>query len=453
MVYNKIILSINNAFTKVVSLVLKGIKRILPKRFSSYINKVESNTAFHNIIGLLFFNAIGGLLMILTQVKLANYLGAYIYGIYAYVLAIGEIGANFVRYGRHKTMVRELVRFPKLQNDIISNTFVLSLINILIFLSLILIIHRYIEIDLSVTILLLIISPCFISLDFQPVYEKLKMMSWHSIYNLLQKAFFLIPIWIGILFSDKLSLTYIAIVTCISWTIVLIWQYKEISRIYSLSIFSRVNKRSLIQQYKDNALITICCFAGIAFGPIIRMILKHNADASEVGIFSAGFQLLILSQFILNQISRIGNPKMAEVCLPGYSFKLRQKFIKKYCVVMFLSVLPFTIALSVFSSEIVTHFYAQEYARIAEILPIFGFYLMVCSQGVVFNQYMISFKNDKAYFTIYISSAILSFIIAILLIPIFGLVGAAWAYCIADGMASILYFSYFFFQSKKHAIN
>lgn len=112
MVYNKIILSINNAFTKVVSLVLKGIKRILPKKFSFYINKVESNTAFHNIIGLLFFNAIGGFLMILTQVKLANYLGAYIYGIYAYVLAIGEIGANFVRYGRHKTMVRELVRFP-----------------------------------------------------------------------------------------------------------------------------------------------------------------------------------------------------------------------------------------------------------------------------------------------------------------------------------------------------
>lgn len=77
----------------------------------------------HNVVGLAFFNALGGLCVMVTQIKLANYLGASVYGIYSYCLAIGEVGSVFVRYGRSKTMVRDLIQYPEKRDALVVSTF------------------------------------------------------------------------------------------------------------------------------------------------------------------------------------------------------------------------------------------------------------------------------------------------------------------------------------------
>lgn len=435
---NKLIYSIDWAFARLFDFLFLVIEKITPVSLKSKVTTFRKSAAAYNMMGLTLFNAIGGFLILFTQIKLANILGATVYGLYSYCLAIGEVGANFVRYGRHKTMLRELVRNPERQNFLISNTFVLSVLNLIFFACVIVLFHTSLEVPPHLPYFLLIISPCLVSLDFQMVYESYNLISWHAIYNLLQKLLFLCPIWV-IIALGNLSLSQIAVIVCLSWVIVLSIQYWEITKSLSLHIFKEFRWSNLLSLYKENFYITLCCFAGVAFGPLIRMILNRSADSSAVGIYAAGLQILYLSQFFILQIARVGNPKMAAVCIPGSDIKTRRNFVKRYLCVMMLAISPFTIALTFFAPILTSTFYSQEYQSLVLILPIFGVYLMVCTMGVVFNQYMISIKRDKVYFTIYICSAIVALSVALLAIPQWGIVGAALALCISDGLASICY--------------
>lgn len=210
--------------------ILLGISTyILPKRFSQQLcNISSSNGAIRNILGLLIFNAIGGLLIMVTNVKLANGMGAAMYGLFSYYLAIGEVGSNFVRYGRHKTMLRELIQKPEESRSLIKHTFWLGCINLLLFILIALVFHDLMQASLSITYILLIVAPCLISIDFQPVYEAEKLMSWHSIYYLIQKFCFLGGVWFIIAIDIRLELSAIAIILFISWLMVFIMQYREV---------------------------------------------------------------------------------------------------------------------------------------------------------------------------------------------------------------------------------
>lgn len=435
---NQLIYPIDHGLKRLSDYIFAILVKIAPSSVKDKIELLRNSNAAYNMIGLTIFNALGGFLLLITQIKLANVLGATVYGIYAYCLAIGEVGANFVRYGRHKTMLRELVQHPERQNSLISNTFILSVLNLFIFVCVIILFHAAFDVPPRLSYFLLIISPCLISLDFQMVYESFNLISWHAIYNFFQKLLFLSPIWIIILFGE-LSLSHIAVIACFSWAIVLVVQYREITKNLAIHPLKEFHWRALLSLYKENFYITLCCFAGIAFGPLIQMILNRSADSDAVGIYAAGLQILYLSQFFILQIARVGNPKMATVCKSGYDIKGRKDFVKRYIIVMLLAILPFTITLTFFAKTLIETFYSQEYYSLAKILPIFGIYLLLCTMGVVFNQYMISINKDKVYFSIYVCSAVIALLVALLAIPKWGIVGAAFALCLSDGVASICY--------------
>ena len=126
---NKLLFPLDRAVDQFVVLVIAVIRFFAPAKFQKRIQELTSHQdLLHNVIGLSFFNALGGLCVMATQVKLANYFGASVYGIYSYCLAIGEVGAMFVRYGRNKTMVRDLIQTPQKRDSLIVSTFLLSLL-------------------------------------------------------------------------------------------------------------------------------------------------------------------------------------------------------------------------------------------------------------------------------------------------------------------------------------
>ena len=102
---------LDSGLDRFVMQILSIARLFVPKKYKKKFEALtEHKDMLHNVVGLAFFNALGGLCVMATQVKLANYLGASIYGVYSYCLAIGEVGAMLVRYGRNKTMVRDLVQ-------------------------------------------------------------------------------------------------------------------------------------------------------------------------------------------------------------------------------------------------------------------------------------------------------------------------------------------------------
>ena len=380
-----------------------------------------------------------------TNVKMANLMGPIVFGLYSYYLAIGEVGANFVRYGLHKTMVRDLVQHEENSVQLIKSSFGLGLLNLIIFLIICTVFYRQLDISLDVACVLLIIAPCIISLDFQPVYEKEHLMGWQSFYYLIQKFLFIIPIWGYILYFNTITLNLVAFLYFSTWLVILILQCIEVGDAYSIQFYCLKNIfsfKNICLLYKENLIITLCCFTGVAFGPLLRMILKGNDSETAVGIFSAGLQLMIMAKFILSQISRIGNPRMAEICKEGVQYKTRIEFVRNYLLLVLVAVLPFSLLFILFPDYIVDLFFTTDYGELIFLLPIFAVDIIFNSAGVVFTQFLISMRKDNVYFSIYVISAILSVILAYILIPYQGATGATIAFCTADSLSCIAFVIY-----------
>lgn len=434
---NIVLYAIDRFLQEFVNVIVKLLDRFttidIYSKFSAHQGTMQ------NVIGLLAFNALGGLLIIVTNIKLANILGAAVFGIYSYYLAIGEIGSNIVRYGRHKTMLRELVQYPDKRNITITYTVWISIINLILFLATIIVFHNQMDIQLSIVAILLILSPCLISLDFQPVYESFRLISWHSIYYLIQKILFIVGVWVILLINNRLSIGNAAIILFLSWIIVVVIQYWEVIHQLHINIFKQFKIRDLFRFYKSGFIIAVVCVLGCAFGPIIQMIMKQSSNEISVGLYAACLQLLTIAKFILNQMARVGNPKMAEICMVGYDKQRKRSFLKKYIFIMILSVLPFVIPMFICPDLIVKSLFSSEYLEISSALPICAVYLILSSIGAVFNQFLVSYRADKIYIIFYSIAAIVSIIIAVLMIPYYGFLGGVLAFCISDGLASILY--------------
>lgn len=434
---NIVLYAIDRFLQEFVNVIAKLIDRFVAidiySKFSAHQGTMQ------NVIGLLTFNALGGLLIMVTNIKLANVLGAAVFGIYSYYLAIGEIGSNIVRYGRHKTMLRELVQHPDRRNITITYTVWISIINLILFLATIIVFHNQMDIQLSIVAILLILSPCLISLDFQPVYESFRLISWHSIYYLIQKILFIVGVWTILLINNRLSIGNVAIILFLSWIIVVVIQYWEVIHQLQINIFKQFKIRDLFRFYKSGFIIAVVCVLGCAFGPIIQMIIKQSSSEVSVGLYAACLQLLTIAKFILNQMVRVGNPKMAEICIVGYDKQRKRNFLKKYIFIMVLSISPFAIPMFICPDLIVKSLFSSEYLEISSALPICAVYLILSSIGAVFNQFLVSYRADMIYILFYSIAAIVSIIIAVLMIPYYGFLGGVLAFCISDGLASILY--------------
>ena len=416
------------------------IKPITPKRYKSKLAEIEGNAFVMNVLGLTFFNAIGGLLVMITNVKLANVLGASLFGVYSYYIAIGEVGSIFVRYGRHKTMTRDLIQNPNLFDSLISNTFILGLLNIFVFILLITIFSNPLDIEITIASVLLMLSPCIGCVDFQPVYESIKLISWHAIYHLIQKIVFFSGIWCGIMSISHPSLLYVSIVLFVSWFITIVIQYWEIIIGLNIKIKDYVSLKTIVGLYKSNFLISLGCLAGVAFGPVIQMVLKDRADSSSVGIYAAGMQIFLLCQFFFNQIARVGNPMMAEAGKETCSISQRKLLVKRYTIIMLAAAIPFLLPLVVFPQLTADLFFTSEYAELGSLLPWFGLYLVGLAIGIVYTQFLISMRRDKEYFAIYITSALLTLVCTFTLIPIWGVLGAVIALCVPHTIGCVFYF-------------
>lgn len=437
---NKLLYLIDASLDRFVMLVIVMVRLIVPGKYKTKFDKlVEHKDMLHNVVGLAFFNALGGLCVMATQVKLANYLGASVYGVYSYCLAIGEVGALFVRYGRNKTMVRDLIQFPEKRNSMIVSTSFLSLINLGLFLAVAFVCHKPLDIEVNWTYFLLILSPCIAQISLGPVYESLKLMSWSSIYALLQKFGFLAVIWPLFFFHFDVGLFEIGIIVVIVGIVVVAMEYYEIGTQLHINFLSKVRLIGIWNLYKSNFVIFLSCVTGVAFGPLIRLILNSYTDSKTVGIYAAGLQIYHICLFLNTQISRVGNPMMAEAGKADCSLIKRRRLVSRYTIVMLVTSLPFALPMLLFPRTLTSLLFTEEYALLGNYLPFLSIYLIAISIGVVYTQFMISMRMDKTYFVIYILSAVSTLIMALLIIPILGILGAFISLCIPHSIGCLLY--------------
>lgn len=396
-----------------------------------------------SILGLIVFNSIGGVITLYLQFFIANKVGVISFGEYSYYVAIGTVGAVFTRYGRNKTMLRDIIQSENNTSSIIISTFIIGIANMLFFNIVIILLQRILDYEFSLISFLIINGTMISSLDFQPFYESQNRFSFHSLIMFAQKFLFISIVLLWYFMCGDLTILIVGFALFFSWLFMIIAEFIDIKSFISFNLSINDVFSLTYDTYKKNFYVAASTIVGIAFGPILRIILKNEYGDTEVGIFSASFQILILSEFLMNQISRIGNPLMATSALmieSNLSDVRRKVFL--YLFVVLISVFPFSL-LMIFMPVTLTHFMlSDEYSSVSVLLPILGVYLIFLSVGVVFAQFLISLRMDACYIKGYVFGGIMTAVVGWILIKPFGVLGATIALGLSHSISCIIYVYY-----------
>ncbi len=378
----------------------------------------------------------------ITKVKIANTLGKADFGLFAYGLAIASYGVAIIHFGLNRTLVRDLIHFPKHQGQLVASSLLLRVFMFFL-VTLALLIWKFFSpavSDLTWGVVLLVFGQSMLGFELKAVYDSWGKMSRHAIYNFIQRCVYFTAVWLMIILSPKsLSVFWLGIFTIATVTFYLILQCKWA---FNRIDFNQISKSIFIATLmlaRDNLVIWFSTLGCLSFGTINQIILKLYEGKESLGGYAAAWQMITIALLFLNQVARIGNPATARITKPGIEKTKRIKFLIKYSAVMFLVVFPVCLATIIFPEMILRLLYKPEYASAAGALRIMGIYMMIYSLGFVASQYIVSARMDKVYFTSVIIGGILSILFCLFLIPKLGGTGAAMSLLIAHGISMGLY--------------
>lgn len=425
-------------------LVTSLIQKALPRRWNGFgerLEKISRSLAVKNILLLLFYNGFGAALRIMTLLLIINGLGRDRYGEYAYFLALGAYGRSLVRFGRDKTMVRDIIQNPPEQfGRIVGTTFNLSLFLGVLYLIGLGLFGLFTGMNLTHNLWLVVIGAMLPSFDLQPVYDSWREMGKHGSYSFFRNAFSLVIIWSTYLFAPGLfTIETIALTILLSLVITQYLEYREVLLRSHITLLSRSNFFGIFRQFYENFSLGFASLLFIFMGPTIQIILTHYRGRSEVGIYAACLPILTIVNFLYDQILRVASPMLAQVTIPGRSVAAKRRAVFKSLAVMSIPAMLSTIPMILFPHVTVSLLLKPEYAEAATILPVLGTYQLVLAFGVVTARYVQCARYDRLYFLGVSFGAASSVILGVILISKYGAIGAAWTLLLAHGSSIFIY--------------
>ena len=405
-----------------------------------------------NLSALVVFNFLAAGLFFITQIKIANVIGKEKFGLLAYGIALGMYGQTIVRYGMNRTLVRDLIHYPKRFAELVMASLMLRGVMLgLVVAGLLIWKIVWQPADMSWAIIVVIVAYSLKSLDLQPVYDAWHCMARHAVYNVVRRGLYFALIW-GIILANpqRLTLAWIGCALLVMEISYLFLQQRWAGRRIEWSWGNSGGNSVIEKLIKDNSWIWLATIGALSFGTLNQIILKHYCGPGELGGYAASWQIIAAATLLLSQISRIGNPATARVTHPENDGSKRKSFLLKYSCVMAATVLPVVIPSVLFPGWIIKTVFKPEYASSAAVLRVLGIYLMVFSLGLVASQYVISARMEKVYFASVMVGGILSIVLCFALIPAMAGTGAALALLIAHGTSMGLYWIALIHHVKKH---
>jgi O-antigen/teichoic acid export membrane protein len=176
-----------------------------------------------------------------------------------------------------------------------------------------------------------------------------------------------------------------------------------------------------------------------------RFFIKEYVSLAEAGIYSLGYRIGSLpANFLSDPFNQIFQPKRIEIYEKDNAAALFGKIFTYYLTVISLGAL----VVSALAKEVLMIMSNEEYWAAAEIVPLIVLATTIFSFHYHLNIGIVMSKNTKYFAYISLSNAVLVIFLNFLLIPTYGVFGAAWATIIAFVYKAVLtyYFSSRYFK-------
>ena len=384
----------------------------------------------------------------LVGVYVARYLGPERFGLISYALSFIALFSAVATLGLDQIVIRKLVENEETKTKILGTAFTLKIAGSLALLSVIFISVQLISTDnytkFLITILALgIFFQSFNVIDFY--FESLviaKFSSWAKFGAMFASS--MLKLWLIHIHASLLWFAWAFVFeNAILAVLLVIFYTTKKSKIH----WWRFEKKLAFKFLHDSWPLIISSLAIMVYMRIDQVMIKAILDNKSVGNYAVAVKLSEAFYFIPLAISSSLFP--AIIKLKQENNRLYLAGLQKLYDLMTWLGISIALPTTIFADHIVRFLFGQNYLPAADVLKIHIWACVFVFLGIACGKWFIAENLQKYSLYRTLSGAILNIILNLVLIPIFGIRGAAFSTVVSYFSAAYLSMA-FFKHSRKN---
>ena len=391
------------------------------------------NNVLSNFVALSFGEASAKLLGFLSTIYLARILGTDGYGQYAFVLAIYSYFGLLANPGFETVGTREVAKGQYSVELLFGSIFVLRVFLSAIAFILLLLFALLFRFENTTRVLLitqglnLLLTPFLIQFVFRGLTE----MKYVSLARILQSGVFLLFVLIFVQVKEALS--YLPILFLLSTALSLgplFFLYRK--RFGSFSISTSSESRRYI--LRVSTMVGVSSFMVLIYYNLDSVMLGFLRSSQEVGLYAAAYKIILLLTTIPGIILASFFPFLSKNRdEEGYG-----KMLQNYLNVMFIVGAPIGFIGYFAADWIIQTVFGNSFQPAALPLHILLFNVSLVFINMAYANPLLAWGEEKAYLKVVMGGAITNVISNLVLIPQYGMGGAAIATLASEAVVFLI---------------
>lgn len=174
----------------------------------------------------------------------------------------------------------------------------------------------------------------------------------------------------------------------------------------------------------------------VVYAQTDRIMIKNMLDNSSVALYSASLRLATALSMIPSSLIEGFRPSVMALKFQNEE-KYQKRFRQLYCIVFWFSV-AYGVFITLFANEVILILYGEKYLGAVSSLSLVVWYSAFSYYGSINNMYMVSEDKSKYVQITTLVGALANVALNYLLIPIWGIIGAAAASLVTQFLANFV---------------
>jgi O-antigen/teichoic acid export membrane protein len=388
------------------------------------------------------------LISFVVTVLVIRYLGPEQFGLLSYAISFYGLFSAISILGLESISIRELVKQPGRRDDILGSVFLLRLVGGIVTIILIAITLYFSGEPTDISILILIVSTSAIFQSFSVIdyYFRAEVKAKYSVYVMAASVLFMSALKILLIILEA-PLIYFAIVFSVEFFaaatgFLIVYKYNKLK-----IINWKFSKEIAINLLKDSWPLILSGLVVAIYMKIDQVMIKNILDSEDLGYYAAAVRISEAWYFIPIALTNSLFPAIVNAKNVNEKFYLN-RMQKLYDLLAWMAI-AIAVPVSIFSSDIINILYGSEFRSAAPVLTIYIWAGVAVFLGVASSQYLITENFTKLSFFRTLIGMVFNVILNLLLIPKYGIIGAAYATLISYSAAT---FSLILVNKTSHQI-
>ncbi|MEI6528170.1 MAG: flippase [bacterium] len=388
--------------------------------------------------GWLFSTKIISLLIsFATTAIVARQLGPGNYGQLSYAISFVGLLSFLYSLGIDNVLYRDLIKYPEKKNEFLGSAFAIKMVTGILTAIVITISALFFVADDVSLILIFILSATFIFNSFQVIsyeFQSRVLSKYPSIISVVI-ALVLNILKILVIYLGK-GVIYLAVILLLESILYAIayWIIYE-AEIGRKVIHWRFNKDVTISLLKDSWPLIFTGVFAMVYARIDQVFIKHMIDAHAVGIYDSAVRLTEVWYFIPNIVVASFFPAIVNAKMTSTEV-YRGRLIKLALLLLFVSII-IALPVTFLAPFIIKIIYGAAFAGSAIILQIYIWSNVGTFLSNLATNYLIAENKRATLFIFNLIPMIINVILNLWWIPIYGIVGSAYATLISYSIGPI----------------